>query len=200
MKTVDLYNPFQKKRRMLSSAIAQQHQHVSSEDEGKQSSPPTMYRLTSSGMPVFDILEPGCEERTYKNPLMDCSSMGECKFISCRLMAKTIDMGFEDLDALSAHDRWKDGKSLQTVHLQTPVDCRSLDLGFPVSDDDRMTCNQRQPQSDILNMQFPTMSDDDLSNGEILDLGFPPQPDDGDELDLGFDIDAGNTGMWRIFI
>ncbi|KAG2094199.1 uncharacterized protein F5147DRAFT_779050 [Suillus discolor] len=61
------------------------------------------------------------------------------------------------------------------------------------------TDNHNQPQSDMLDMQFPTLSDDDQSNGEMLDLGFPPQPDDGDVLDLGFDIDvsdlAGNTGI-----
>ncbi|KAG1797451.1 uncharacterized protein HD556DRAFT_1441011 [Suillus plorans] len=154
MRTVDLYDPFQKKRRMQSSAIAQHNLHVSSEDV------------------VFSILEPGREERTYHNPFMVCSSMGEY------------------LDVLSAHDGWKDGKRLKTVNFETADDGRSLDLGFPSSDYDRMTNNHNQPQSDMLDMQFPTLSDDDRSNGEMLDLGFPPQPDDEDMLDLGFDIDV----------
>ncbi|KAG1796932.1 uncharacterized protein HD556DRAFT_1441106 [Suillus plorans] len=149
MKTVDLYNPFKKHRRMRSLAIPQHNQQVSSEEE------------------VFDILEEGHEERSYKNPLMDCTSMGEY------------------LDVLSAHDIWKDGKSLKTQ-----VDSRSLDLGFLLSDDDQMTGNHHQPWSDILDMQFHISLDDNRSHDEILDLGFPPQPDDGDELDLGFDIDV----------
>jgi hypothetical protein len=96
------------------------------------------------------------------------------------------------------------------MHLRTPADCESLDLGFPLSDDDRMTDINNQPESDILDMEFPTSSDDDRSNGETLDLGFPPESDDvGEPLDLGFDVDlapqlanildtsdsAGTTGM-----
>ncbi|KAG0700890.1 hypothetical protein DFH29DRAFT_1000693 [Suillus ampliporus] len=166
------------KQKMPSLAIAKQNLHLSSEDE------------------VFDILEPGHEECTYNNPLMDCSSMGEC------------------LDVLSAHDRWKDVKRLK-IDSQTQDDFRSLDLGFPLSDDDWMTNSHDQPESDMLDMQFPTSSDDDRSDGEMLDLGFPPEsegplemefppesdddafnmgflPESGDEgepLDLGFDID-----------
>ncbi|KAG2111301.1 uncharacterized protein F5147DRAFT_651487 [Suillus discolor] len=118
-----------------------------------------MYRLTLSDMPVFDILKPGQEEGTYNNLLMDCSSMGEY------------------LDVLSAHDWLKD------------ADCKSLDLGFPLSDDDQMTTINNQPESDILDMEFPTSSDDDRSNDETLDLGFPPEPDiAGEPLDLGFDV------------
>ncbi|KAG1747321.1 hypothetical protein EDB19DRAFT_1826081 [Suillus lakei] len=147
-----------------------------------------MYRLTLSGMPVFDILQPGREECTYNNPLMDCSSMGE---------SRTIHITFEDLDVLSAHDRLRDGNRLKTVPFQTEDDCRSLDLGFPSSDDDRMTDNHNQPQPDMLDMQFPTLSDDDQSNGEMLELGFPPELDIRDVLDLGFNIDisdpASNT-------
>ncbi|KAG1720294.1 hypothetical protein EDB19DRAFT_1918075 [Suillus lakei] len=146
----------------------------------------------SSEDEVFDILKPGQEEGTYNNPLMDCSSMGEY------------------LDVLSAHDRLKDGKALETVHLQTPADCQSLDLGFPLSDDDQMTDIHNQPESDVLDMEFPTSSDNDRSNGETLDLGFPPESNDAAEpLDLGFDVDlapqpanildmgdsAGTTGM-----
>ncbi|KAG1830859.1 hypothetical protein EV424DRAFT_1534788 [Suillus variegatus] len=152
MKSVDLYDPFQKKRRMRSSAIAQHNLHVSSEDV------------------VHSILEPGREERTYYNPFMVCSSMGEY------------------LDVLSAHDGLQDGKRLK-MNFEPADDDRSLDLGFPLSDYDQMTDNHDQQQSDMLDMQFPTLSDDDRSNGEMLDLGFPPQPDDEDVLDLGFDID-----------
>ncbi|KAG2046518.1 hypothetical protein BDR06DRAFT_1014670 [Suillus hirtellus] len=163
MKSMDLYDPFQKKRRMQSSVIAQHNIHVSSEDV------------------VHSILEPGREERTYYNPFMVCSSMGEY------------------LDVLSAHDRLQDGKRLKMVNSELADDNRSLDLGFPLSDYGRMTDNHDQQQSDMLDMQFPTLSDDDWSNGEMLDLGFPPQPDDEDVLDLGFDIDlcdpASNTGM-----
>ncbi|KAG1723498.1 hypothetical protein EDB19DRAFT_1916057 [Suillus lakei] len=132
-----------------------------------------MYQLTLSGMPVFDILQPGRKERTYNNPLMDCSSMGE------------------------SHDRLRDGNRLKTVPFQTGDDCWSLDLGFPLSDDDQMADNHNQPQPDMLDMQFPALSDDDQSNGEMLELGFPPESDIRDVLDLGFDIDvsdpAGNT-------
>ncbi|KAG1821271.1 hypothetical protein DFJ58DRAFT_739229 [Suillus subalutaceus] len=42
----------------------------------------------------------------------------------------------------------------------------------------------------MLDMQFPTLSDDEQSNGEMLELGFPPESDVGDVLDLGFDIDV----------
>ncbi|KAG1728422.1 hypothetical protein EDB19DRAFT_1913770 [Suillus lakei] len=154
-----------------------------------------MDRLTLSGILVFDILQPGRDERTYNNPLMDCSSMGECEFISC--VAKTIHITFEDLDVLSAHDRLGDGNGLKAVHFQTEGDHRSLDLGFPASDDDRITDTRNHPQPDILDMQFPTMSDDEQSHDEMLELGFPPESDVEDVLDLGFDIDvsdsAGNT-------
>ncbi|KAG1866184.1 hypothetical protein F4604DRAFT_1928193 [Suillus subluteus] len=156
MKAVDLYNPFMKikKRRMRSSANAQHDQHVSSEDE------------------VFDILQPGREERTYNNPLMDCSSMGEY------------------LDVLSVHDRLRDGNRMKAVRFKTGDDHWSLDLGFPSSDDDRITDTHNHPQPDILDMQFPTLSDDEQSHDEILELGFPPESDVGDVLDLGFDIDV----------
>jgi hypothetical protein len=109
VKTVDLYNPFIKikKRRMQLSANAQHDLHVSSEDEGKNLSTTTMDRLTISSIPVFDILQLGCVEGTYNNPLMDCSSMGECEFISC--IAKTIHIIFQDLDVLSAHNQLRDG-------------------------------------------------------------------------------------------
>ncbi|KAG2106530.1 uncharacterized protein F5147DRAFT_774815 [Suillus discolor] len=124
-------------------------------------------------------MKPGRDERTYNNPLMDCSSMGEY------------------LDVLSAHDRLGDGNGLKAVHFQTEGDHRSLDLGFPASDDDRITDTRNHPQPDILDMQFPTMSDDEQSHDEMLELGFPPESDVEDVLDLGFDIDvsdsAGNT-------
>jgi hypothetical protein len=197
MKAADLYNPLIKikKRRMRPSAKAQHDLHVSSEDEGNNLSTTTMDRLTLSGILVFDILQPGRDERTYNNPLMDCSSMGECEFISC--VAKTIHITFEDLDVLSAHDRLGDGNGLKAVHFQTEGDHRSLDLGFPASDDDRITDTRNHPQPDILDMQFPTMSDDEQSHDEMLELGFPPESDVEDVLDLGFDIDvsdsAGNT-------
>ncbi|KAG1718041.1 hypothetical protein EDB19DRAFT_1921418 [Suillus lakei] len=98
--------------------------------------------------------------------------MGECEFISC--VAKTIHITFEDLDVLSAHDRLGDGNGLKAVHFQTKGDHRSLDLGFPASDDDRITDTRNHPQPDILDMQFPTMSDDEQSHDEMLELGFPP--------------------------
>ncbi|KAG1724685.1 hypothetical protein EDB19DRAFT_1915435 [Suillus lakei] len=144
-----------------------------------------MDRLTLSGILVFDILQPGRDERTYNNPLMDCSSMGEY------------------LDVLSAHDRLGDGNGLKAVHFQTEGDHRSLDLGFPASDDDRITDTRNHPQPDILDMQFPTMSDDEQSHDEMLELGFPPESDVEDPvntdgaLEMGFDIDvsdpAGHT-------
>ncbi|KAG1784283.1 uncharacterized protein HD556DRAFT_1315212 [Suillus plorans] len=167
MRTVDLYDPFQKKRRMQSSAIAQHNLHVSSEDV------------------VFSILEPGREERTYHNPFMVCSSMGEY------------------LDVLSAHDGWKDGKRLKTVNFETADDGRSLDLGFPSSDYDRMTNNHNQPQSDMLDMQFPTLSDDDRSNEDgALEMGFNTHladdsldkgnniPPEKNPLEMGFEMDV----------
>ncbi|KAG2740901.1 hypothetical protein P692DRAFT_20752126 [Suillus brevipes Sb2] len=139
-----------------------------------------MDRLTLSGILVFDILQPRREESTYNNPLMDCASMGEY------------------LDVLSAHDRLRDGNRLKAVRFQTEGDHRSLDLGFPSSDDDRITDTRNHPQPNILDMQFPTMSDDEQSHDEMLELGFPPESDVEDVLDLGFDIDvsdsAGNTG------
>ncbi|KAG1836781.1 hypothetical protein DFJ58DRAFT_734725 [Suillus subalutaceus] len=138
-----------------------------------------MDRLTLSGMPVFDTLQPRGEERTYNNPMMDCSSMDEY------------------LDVMSAHDQLRDGNRLKTVHFQTGDDHRSLDLGFSESDDDRITNPHNHPQPNMLDMQFPTLSDDEQSNGEMLELGFPPESDVGDVLDLGFDIDvsdpAGHT-------
>ncbi|KAG2073303.1 hypothetical protein BDR04DRAFT_1152395 [Suillus decipiens] len=121
--------------------------------------------------------------------------MGECEFISC--VAKTIHITFEDLDVLSAHDRLRDGNRLKAVRFQTKGDHRSLDLGFPASDDDWITDTCNHPQPDILDMQFPTMSDDEQSRDEMLELGFPPESDVEDVLDLGFDIDisdsSGNT-------
>ncbi|KAG1836809.1 hypothetical protein DFJ58DRAFT_846736 [Suillus subalutaceus] len=135
--------------------------------------------LTLSGMPVFDTLQPRGEERTYNNPMMDCSSMDE---------SKTIDITFEDLDVMSAHDRLRDGNRLKTVHFQTGDDHRSLDVGFSESDDDWITNPHNHPQPDMLDMQFPTLSDDEQSNGEMLELGFPPESDVGDVLDLGVSI------------
>ncbi|KAG1728539.1 hypothetical protein EDB19DRAFT_1832697 [Suillus lakei] len=137
-------------------------------------------------------MKPGHDERTYNNPLMDCSSMGE---------SKTIHITFEDLDVLSAHDWLGDGNGLKAVRFQTEGDHRSLDLGFPMSDDDRcgkqLRSKETSPKLDILDMQFPTMSDDEQSHDKMLELGFPPELDVEDVLDLGFDIDisdsAGNT-------
>ncbi|KAG1717278.1 hypothetical protein EDB19DRAFT_1840536 [Suillus lakei] len=126
-------------------------------------------------------MKPGRDERTYNNPLMDCSSMGE---------SKTIHITFEDLDVLSAHDRLGDGNGLKAVHFQTEGDHRSLDLGFPASDDDRITDTRNHPQPDILDMQFPTMSDDEQSHDEMLELGFPPESDVEDVLDLGRNTDG----------
>lgn len=203
MKTMDLYHHFnKKKRRMQLSGIAQRNQHISSEDEDKILSTTTMYQLTTSGTPVFDILQPGHKEETYNNPLMDCFSMGECEFILC--ITKTIHFTFKDLDVFSAHDRLRDEKRLRTVRFQIGDDCWSLDLGFPSDDDDGMvneldlgfpsshdgwlTDNHNQPQLDMLDMQFPTMPDDNQSNGEMLELGFPPELDVKDVLDLGFNI------------
>ncbi|KAG2347178.1 hypothetical protein BDR05DRAFT_996947 [Suillus weaverae] len=136
--------------------------------------------LTLSSILVFDILQQGRDERTYNNPLMDCASMGEY------------------LDVLSAHDRLRDENRLKAVCFQTEGDYRSLDLGFPLSDDDWITDTRNHPQPDILDMQFPTMSDDEQSHDKMLELGFPPELDVEDVLDLGFDIDvsdsAGDTG------
>ncbi|KAG1717959.1 uncharacterized protein EDB91DRAFT_1090435 [Suillus paluster] len=135
---------------MSSSAIAQEYLQLSSEDE------------------VFDLLEPEHEERTYNDPLMDCSSMAEY--------------------ILSAHDRWKDGKTLKMLEM-TAEERRSLDMGFPLSDDDQM--------SDTLDMQFPTLSDDDRSSNiapapelqeyQMLDLGFPPE---SEALDMEFPLES----------
>ncbi|KAG2030887.1 hypothetical protein BDR03DRAFT_1016673 [Suillus americanus] len=156
---VNSHKKFKKiKQKMPSSAIAKQQLHLSSEDE------------------VFDILEPGHEEHTYDNPLMDCSSMGEY--------------------VLSAHDWWKDVKKLK-IDFETPDDFRSLDLDFPLSDDDRMTNSHHQPESDMLDMQFPTSSDDDQSDGETLDLGFAPELEGPLEMEfpLKSDDDAFNMGF-----
>ncbi|KAG0703276.1 hypothetical protein DFH29DRAFT_998571 [Suillus ampliporus] len=152
---------------MPSSVIAQDNSQLSSDAE------------------VFDMLDPGCEEHTYNNPLMDY------------------------VDVLSAHDRWKDGKTLKMLDSQTAEDFRPLDLGFSSANDSRMANVCDQPVSDALDMQFP-MSDDDWSsdmaplpemqNGGMLDLGFPTMSDDdqssnmapspdmqnGEALDLGF--------------
>ncbi|KAG1848925.1 hypothetical protein DFJ58DRAFT_729687 [Suillus subalutaceus] len=175
MKTVDLYNPFikMKTRRMRLSAIAKHNLHVPSEDE------------------VFDTLQPRGEERTYNNPMMDCSSMDEY------------------LDVMSAHDRLRDGNRLKTVHFQTGDDHRSLDLGFSESDDDRITNPHNHPQLDMLDMQFPTLPDDEQSNviqaGHtygLLEMGFNMNHVDEsldlrnnimlDEnpLEMGFDMDS----------
>ncbi|KAG1717548.1 hypothetical protein EDB19DRAFT_1839682, partial [Suillus lakei] len=115
-------------------------------------------------------MKPGRDERTYNNPLMDCSSMGE---------SKTIHITFEDLDVLSAHDRLGDGNGLKASTSKPRV----------TTDDDRITDTRNHPQPDILDMQFPTMSDDEQSHDEMLELGFPPESDIEDVLDLGFDID-----------
>jgi hypothetical protein len=76
------------------------------------------------------------------------------------------------------------------VRFKTGDDHQSLDLGFPSSDDDWITDTRNHPQPDILDMQFPTMSDDEQSHDEMLELGFPPESDVEDVLDLGFDIDV----------
>ncbi|KIK39914.1 hypothetical protein CY34DRAFT_14073 [Suillus luteus UH-Slu-Lm8-n1] len=124
-------------------------------------------------------MKPGREEGTYNNPLMDCSSMSEY------------------LDVLSAHDQLRDRKRLKTVYFQTGDDHRPLDLGFPASDDDQITNTHKHPQLDMLDMQFPTLSNAEQSNYNMLDLGFPLELDVGDVLDLGFTIEvsdpAGNT-------
>ncbi|KAG1740440.1 uncharacterized protein EDB91DRAFT_1081998 [Suillus paluster] len=146
---------------MSSSAIAQEYLQLSSEDE------------------VFVLLEPEHEERTYNDPLMDCSSMAEY------------------LDVLSAHDRWKDGKKLKMLDSQTTEERQSLDMGFSLSDDDRM--------SDPLDMQFPTLSDNDQSSNIALDLGFPPESEaldmefplesDDDVFDMGFLPESGDDAL-----
>ncbi|KAG2031229.1 hypothetical protein BDR03DRAFT_1016319 [Suillus americanus] len=49
----------------------------------------------------------------------------------------------------------------------------------------------------MLDMQFPTLSGDEQSNDEMLELGSPPESDVGDVLDLVFNINisdlAGST-------
>ncbi|KAG2351465.1 hypothetical protein BDR07DRAFT_1385920 [Suillus spraguei] len=130
-----------------------------------------MDRLTLSSIPVFDILQPGRKECTYNNPLMDCSSMGEY------------------LDVLSVHDQLRDGNRMKAVHFKTGDGHQSLDLGFPSSDNDQITDAHNHPQPDILDMQFPTLSDHEQSHDKMLELGFPPELDIGDVLDLGFNID-----------
>ncbi|KAG1724809.1 uncharacterized protein EDB91DRAFT_1087331 [Suillus paluster] len=114
--------------------------------------------------------------------------------------------------------RWKDGKTLKMLEM-TAEERRSLDMGFPLSDDDQM--------SDTLDMQFPTLSDDDQSSNiapapelqeyQMLDLGFPlesevldmefplesddaldmefPLESDNDVFDMGFLPESGDDGL-----
>src|SRR6267154_1097044 len=99
--------------------------------------------------------------------------------------------------------------------LQTADNVRSLDLGFSVSDDDRMSHYDNQPAFNVLDVQFPPLSDDQSSHpsslpglheddmldlgfhleseaeGDVLDMGFASgSRDEGEPLDLGFNIDC----------
>ncbi|KAG2069737.1 hypothetical protein BDR04DRAFT_1118898 [Suillus decipiens] len=132
-----------------------------------------IYKVKMNEDEVFDILQLGHEERTYNNPLMNCSSMGKY------------------LDVLSVHDQLRDGNRMKVVHFKTGDDHQSLDLGFPSSDDDQITDPHNHSQPDILDMQFPTLSEDEQSHDEMLELGFPPEwtLEMYGVLEMGFNID-----------
>ncbi|KAG1796733.1 uncharacterized protein HD556DRAFT_1441426 [Suillus plorans] len=78
---------------------------------------------------------------------------------------------------------------------QTADNFRSLDLGFSLSDNDCMLDIHGQPESDILDMQFPILYDDDWSDESEgpLEMECPPESAD-DVFNMGCLLESGDDG------